>query len=193
MFSVERKHHCIPVDLQKFAVRHCGCRPHAESLARKRTFSEKLSFAQYAQGCFLANLGYDSEPNLAFLDVEDCVSLVSLCEDCLFLGKSHDFPTLADRGKEFLWVEVVLFLGRHGWCCQWLLLAQSDTLTHFVRTVIIRDVHFCSQWLHRRWTNLKLPPRECVPNGTIFPPWKTVNFPGENPGPPPQKKIFRAL
>jgi hypothetical protein len=67
------------------------------------TFSEKLSFAQYAQGCFLANLGYDSESNLALLDVEDCVSRVPLREDCLFPGKGHDFPTLADSGKEFLW------------------------------------------------------------------------------------------
>src|SRR5258708_39012750 len=156
MFSVERKHHCIPVDLQKFAVRHCGCRPHAESLARKRTFSEKLSFAQYAQGGFLANLGYDSEPNLAFLDVEDCVSLVSLCEDCLFLGNGHDFPTLADSGKEFPWVEVVLFLGRHAWCYQWLLLAQNDTLKHSVRTVISKDDNFCSQRIHPRTTKEKL-------------------------------------
>src|SRR6266851_2513502 len=91
MFSVERKHHCLPVDLQQFAVRHCRCRPHAESLARKRTFSEKISLAQYAQGCFLANLGYDSESNLAFLDVEDCVSGVALREDCCFLGKATTF------------------------------------------------------------------------------------------------------
>src|SRR5882762_2485522 len=161
MFSVERKHHCLPVDLQKFAVRDCGCRPHAQSLARKRTFSEKLSLAQYAQGRFLANLGYDSEPNLAFLDVEDRVSLVSLGEDGLFLGKSHDFPTLADSGKEFFWVEVVLFLGRHGCSYQWLLLAQSDTLQHFVRTVITKDVHFCSELLRRRRTHeTNLPYRE---------------------------------
>src|ERR1700738_3052135 len=98
MLSVERKHHRLPVDLQKFAVGHCGCGPHAESLARKRTFSEKLSLAQYAQGCFLANLGYDSEPDLAFLDVEDCVSRLPLREDGLFLGKGHDFPTLANGG-----------------------------------------------------------------------------------------------
>src|ERR1700724_4155192 len=142
MFSVERKHHCLPIDLQEFALRHCGCRPHTESLARKRTFSEKVSLAQYAQGCFLANLGYDGEPNLAFLDIKDCVSLVSLCEDCLFPGKSHDFPTLADSGKEFPRVEVVLFLGRHGWCYQWLLLAQSDTLKHFVRTAITKVFTF---------------------------------------------------
>src|ERR1700724_837906 len=142
MFPVERKHHSLPVNLQKFAVRHCGCRPHAESLARKRTFSEKLSLAQYAQGCLFANLGYDSEPYLAFLDVEDCVSLVSLGEDCFFLGKSHDFPALADSGKEFPWVELALFLGRHGWCYQWLLLAQSYTLEHFVRTAITKVFTF---------------------------------------------------
>src|ERR1700686_3745097 len=144
MFSMERKHHCFPIDLQEFAVRYCGCRPHAESLAGKRTFSEKFSLAQYAQGCFLANLGYDSEPNLAFLDVEDCVSLVSLCEDCLFLGKSDDFPTLADSGKELLRVEVAFFLGRDGWChhgFSW----RGATLLNIVSEVITNDVHFCSE------------------------------------------------
>lgn len=57
---------------------------------------------------------YDSESNLASLDIEACVSRIPLREDCLFLGKSHDVPTLADSGKEFLWVEVALFLARHG-------------------------------------------------------------------------------
>src|SRR3982074_672440 len=95
MFSVERKHHCFPIDLQEFAARHCGCRPHAESLAGKRTFSEKFSLAQYTQGCFLANLGYDSEPNLAFLDVEDRVSPRALGDCGLLLEIRHDFPTLA--------------------------------------------------------------------------------------------------
>jgi len=32
------------------------------------------------------------------------------------LGKGHDFPTFADDGKEFLWVEVTSFLGRHAFC-----------------------------------------------------------------------------
>src|SRR5712671_5623724 len=103
-------------------------------LSSHASFSENLSLSQYSHGCFLANLGYDSELNLAFLDVEDCVSRVPLCEDCLFLGKSHNFPTLADSGKEFPWVEVVFFLGRHGCCYQWLLLAQSDTLKYFAKT-----------------------------------------------------------
>ena len=39
---------------KKFAVRHCGCRPHASRLSSQATFSDKLSLAQYAQGCFLA-------------------------------------------------------------------------------------------------------------------------------------------
>jgi hypothetical protein len=35
-------------------------------------------------------------------------------KDCLFLGKSHDFPALADGGKKFAWVEVGLVLGLRG-------------------------------------------------------------------------------
>ena len=34
----------------------------------------------------------------------------------MFLGKGHDFPTLADGGKEFARVEVAPFLGRF---CLW--------------------------------------------------------------------------
>jgi hypothetical protein len=79
------------------------------------TFSEKLPGIQYADGCFPATLGYDRESHLAFLNVEHCISRIPLCEDCLFLGKGHDFPTLADRGKELPWVEVTLFLGRVRW------------------------------------------------------------------------------
>src|ERR1700724_3901243 len=184
MFSVERKHHCLPIDLQEFALRHCGCRPHTESLARKRTFSEKVSLAQYAQVFFLSNLVYDGEPNLAFLDIKDCVSLVSLGEDCLFPGKSHDFPTLTDSGKEFPWVEVVLFLGRQGWCYQWLLLAQSDTIKHFVRTVNTKDVHFCSELFHRRRTNektLKPAAARMCPNSDSFPPVEECNLSHRKP------------
>jgi hypothetical protein len=113
VFPVERKHHCLLVNAQNFAIRDCGCRPHTQSLSSQPTFSEKLSLIQYAQGCFLTVLGHDREANFAFLDVKHCVSSVPLREDCLLLGKSHDFPTLADRGKEFPWVEVVRFPGWH--------------------------------------------------------------------------------
>src|ERR1700740_494393 len=110
MFPVKRKHHGFLVNAQKFAIRHCGCRPHSQSLSGQATFSEELSLAQDPQRCFLANLGYNSESNLACLDVEHRVSRITLRKDCLLLGKRHDFSTLSDRGKELAWVEVGLFL-----------------------------------------------------------------------------------
>ena len=117
----------------------------AGHVTSQATFSEKLSLAQYAQGCFLANLGYDRESNLALLDVEDGVSRVPLREDCLFLGKSHYFPASADRGKEFLRVEVALFYGQIGWRChQWILQERSYTPDYLGRIAIAEDVHFCS-------------------------------------------------
>jgi hypothetical protein len=106
VFPVKRKDHCLLINLQKLAGRHGGCRSHAESLTRKRTFSKKLSLAQYAEGCSRANLGYDREANLAFLDIEDGISRVPLREDCLFLGKDRSLPPLADGGKELPGVEV---------------------------------------------------------------------------------------
>src|SRR5208282_4969422 len=111
MFPMERFHHGFPVDAKKFAVRHGGCRPHTQSLSRQATFAEKLSLAQYAQGCFLARFGYNRQSNLAFLDIEDGVCRISLGEDRLFLGKNHFLLTHADSGKEALRVEVELSLG----------------------------------------------------------------------------------
>ena len=63
-------------------------------------FSRESLPHQICRSCFLARLGYDSEPNLALLDVEDCFSRIPLGEDHLFLGKSHHLRTLAS-GQEF--------------------------------------------------------------------------------------------
>ena len=116
MHPVKRNHHCLLVNAHKFAVRHGGCRLHAYKLSDQATLSEKISLAQYAQGCFLANLGYHSEPNPALLDVKDCVSRVSLPEDGPFLGNSHNLSILADRRKKFPQVESAIVLGQRGWC-----------------------------------------------------------------------------
>jgi len=59
-----------------------------------------LTPVQYAQGCFLAIFGYNRESDLAFLDIEDCVSRIPLREDCLLFGKGDDFATVADGGEE---------------------------------------------------------------------------------------------
>src|ERR1019366_9261051 len=47
MFPVKRKHHCLLVNAQKFAVCHGGCGPHAQRLSSQAAFSEKVSLAQY--------------------------------------------------------------------------------------------------------------------------------------------------
>jgi hypothetical protein len=39
---MKRFHHGFLVNLQNRTITHGGCRPHAESLARNRTFAEKL-------------------------------------------------------------------------------------------------------------------------------------------------------
>jgi hypothetical protein len=81
------------------------------------------------------------------LNVEDCVSRVPLREDCLFLGKGHDFPTLADSGKEFPWVELALFLGRFGWWHQRFHLRGATPLEILSKWCATKDVHFCSELL----------------------------------------------
>jgi hypothetical protein len=98
---VERKHHRLLFDSHQFAICHRRGRPHAKRLSGQTTFSEELSLAQYAQGCFLANLRDNGESDLTFLDVEDGVSRVPLREDCMFPGKGNALPALTDSGKEF--------------------------------------------------------------------------------------------
>jgi len=100
VLPVQGQHHCLLVNPQNLAVRHRGCRPHAQGLSCQGTFPEKFSLVQYAQGGFLAIFGYNREPDLAFLDIEDCVRRIPLREDCLLLGKGDDFATFADGGEE---------------------------------------------------------------------------------------------
>jgi hypothetical protein len=102
-------HHGFLVDTEKFAVRHGSGRTHAQELSSQTALSEKFSLTQYAQGCFLAGLGYNRESNFTFLDVEDGVCRVSLREYFLFLEKNLGFFAYADRGKEALRVDVAPF------------------------------------------------------------------------------------
>jgi hypothetical protein len=43
VFPMKRFHHGFLLDSQNSAIRYCGCRIHAEPLARKRSFAEKSS------------------------------------------------------------------------------------------------------------------------------------------------------
>lgn len=61
MLPVKSLHHWLLVNTKKCAVRHCGRRLHADELPNQATLSEEISLAQYAKGCFLANLGHDGE------------------------------------------------------------------------------------------------------------------------------------
>src|SRR5580704_14602652 len=87
-------------------------------LSRQPAFSEKISLAQNAQGRFLANLRNHCEPNFTFLDIKYRVGRVPLRKDGFFLGKRHNFPALANRGKKLLRVELAIDLGRHSGCHQ---------------------------------------------------------------------------
>ena len=43
VLPMKRFHHGFLVDSQNSAIRHCGCRAHAESLTCQRTFTEELA------------------------------------------------------------------------------------------------------------------------------------------------------
>jgi hypothetical protein len=92
-------------------------------LSGQAAIAEKLSLIQYAKACFLAKPGYDSPPNLAFLDVEDSAGSGSLQEDCLPLQKGYGFPSLAACAKEYLWIEFAIVYSPWGRFHQKLFLA----------------------------------------------------------------------
>src|SRR5450759_3454367 len=110
VLAVKRFHHCRFLDSQNIAIGDRGRRLHAERLTSKATLSQKLALTQYADRCFLASLRDDGEFHLAILDVKHSVARIPLREDCLFLRKKHKVSALADRGKEYVGVEIVLLL-----------------------------------------------------------------------------------
>jgi hypothetical protein len=100
VFPMKRVHHRPLLDPQKLAICH-GCRgSHTESLPCQRAFPKKISLILYSDRGFLANLGYDSKLYLAFLDIKDGVSRITLREDPLLLGNGQALPALADGGEE---------------------------------------------------------------------------------------------
>jgi hypothetical protein len=104
--------------------------------------TSKTSSLQYAESCFLASLGCDGGSNLAFLDVEDCISRFPLGEDRLFPGKNRDFAALADSGKESRCVEIAIFLGRRGMTLPMLLPGVATSRKDFARIVITKMFTF---------------------------------------------------
>src|ERR1700730_3057095 len=110
VFPMKRVTHRLLLDPQELAVCHCRRGSHTESLACQRPFTEKISLAQYADGGFLAGLGYDSEPHFALLDIENSVSRIPLCEDPLLLGNSQALPALANGREEGAGIEPSVLL-----------------------------------------------------------------------------------
>lgn len=69
MFPMKRVHHDFLADPQNRAIGHgCG-RTHAESLARKRAFTEKITASQYPDRRFLPGLRDHGEFDLARLNI----------------------------------------------------------------------------------------------------------------------------
>src|ERR1700731_4736286 len=122
VFPVKRFHHGSLLDSQNSAIRHCGCGTHAEQLAPKRTFAEKVSLTQYSDRCFLACLRDHGESYLARLYIKHRIGGIPLRKDSLFLPEEHAFPALANGCDECMEIEMTLLLSRcngsHGWVAQ---------------------------------------------------------------------------
>src|SRR5579864_387963 len=111
MLPMKRFHHGLLVDSHDGAIRHCSCRRHANKLPGKTTFSEKVSFTQYADRRFLASLRDHRESNFALLQIEHRIGGIPLCKDSLFRWKKRRVPALADGRKKSIGVELAGLLG----------------------------------------------------------------------------------
>ena len=111
VFPVKRVHHCLFLNPQNSAIRHRGCRAHAQRLSCKRTFAEETLLTQYADRRFLAILGDNGESYLACLQIENCVGGVPLREDGLLLRKGTAFLPSPMVARKFLGSKSRPFLG----------------------------------------------------------------------------------
>jgi hypothetical protein len=115
MFPMNRSHHGLLIDSHHHAIGHGVCRAHAEGLACKTAFSEKIALVQNRNRGFLAGLGQDVKSDLAFLNVKDGIGRVALNKDDLTCGKSCYCPAVLDGRKEGLGIESRAFLNRLIW------------------------------------------------------------------------------
>src|ERR1035437_4574274 len=108
---MKRFHHGFLFDAQNSAIRHRGCRVHAERLARERTFAEESSLTHDADRCFLASLRNHGEFYLAGLKIKHRIRRIPLRKDSLFPLEKQKFPALANRCEECMGIEIAFLLG----------------------------------------------------------------------------------
>ena len=95
MFAMERLHHGFLFDPEDSAIRHSRCRAHANRLARKRAFAEKVSLLNMPIVASFPALDTTVSRTLAFLDIEHRISSVPLVKIACLLG-TLELCTLAD-------------------------------------------------------------------------------------------------
>jgi hypothetical protein len=78
---------------------------YALRLASKAGFTEELVRIEYGDDSFLSLLGYDSDLDLASLDVEDRICRITLREYDLILAVRRNASAFADLGEKGLWIE----------------------------------------------------------------------------------------
>jgi hypothetical protein len=116
MLSVNRAHHCLFVNVQKFASVIAVADPMRKGCPARPPSPKKSPGPKYPYRRFLANLGYLSESNLALLDVTDCICRVSLREDGQFLGMATTLRPSPMVARNFFGSKSRLFLGARGRC-----------------------------------------------------------------------------
>ena len=110
---MERIHHRSLLDAQNLAIRHGRRRAHAQNLTGQRSLTEKVPLAHNGEGRLLARFRYHGEPDLALLNIEDGVCLISLRKYHLFLGNGEDLSPVANRRKKGIRVEIDRRDGAH--------------------------------------------------------------------------------
>jgi hypothetical protein len=99
-------HHGLLLDFHDGAIGHCGRGTKAKRLPRKAAFSEEIALVQIADGGFLADLRYDSEPYLSFLYVENSIRRTALSKDRLLFGKGFDLSSAVEWSRGMSWYRI---------------------------------------------------------------------------------------
>ena len=80
-------------------------------MTRQRTLPKKIPLTYDRDRCFFTDLGYNGEPHLALLHIEDRVGVVSLREYRLLFRDRQDLTAVANGREESIGVECAVSLG----------------------------------------------------------------------------------
>ena len=105
MFSMEHANHLAFLDDEHGRWRNRGCRSHANGLAGKTPFPQKITRAKDRHNSFFAGLIDHRKLHAAFLNVQDILRGIALREDGFFPLKLYNLFPHTGRVEKYFQIE----------------------------------------------------------------------------------------